>query len=177
MYLATDPHLKTCCSRDPPEAEVWVTKVCFEKYIFKDFSKFHDFSKVLMIFQKKSWFKKKITNVTIFQKVHDFSKIADLQARNSALGAALWACRFFNPSWGPMFLLPPFPLISLLFWLIIPVQSVLSAVHVGRMRQRVHPTVHGLFKKWWCNVGVFLSFERVSSTPPAAILSAVLYSN
>ena len=69
--LAADPHLKICCSRDPPDAEIWVTKVCFEKYIFKDFSKIWRFFKKFIIFQKihdfskNSWFFKKIM---IFQK-------------------------------------------------------------------------------------------------------------
>ena len=51
MYLPADPHLKICCSRDPPpEAEIWDTKVCFKKYIhtFLDiFSRFFKMSAAL----------------------------------------------------------------------------------------------------------------------------------
>ena len=55
IYLAADPHLKICCSRDPPpEAEIELQKFALKNVYWKD-----------------------------------FLKIADLQARSAALGAAL----------------------------------------------------------------------------------------
>ena len=61
MYLATDPHLKIFCSRDPPEAKFELQNVRLKNtYILK-----------------------------ICTHFHDFSKTADLQARSPALGAGL----------------------------------------------------------------------------------------
>ena len=62
MYLATDPHFKISSSRDHPEAKFELQAFALKIQIFKDL---HTFSQLF------------------------FSKIADLQARSAALGAAL----------------------------------------------------------------------------------------
>ena len=64
MYLDADPHLKTCCFREPPQQQRFECKM----------------------FTVKEYLK-------ICTHFHDFSKTAGLQARSAALGAALWACR------------------------------------------------------------------------------------
>ena len=46
MYLAADPHLKICRARDPPGAEIWVKKFALKNIYAKIFQKFHDFSKI-----------------------------------------------------------------------------------------------------------------------------------
>ena len=64
IYLAADRHLKPCCFREPPRS--------------KDLSE-----------KRLPW-----KNVKRFAHISStFSKIADQQARSTALGATWWACR------------------------------------------------------------------------------------